>query len=45
MREFPELDRVAWFSVADARTKLLKGQVGFLDRLMDDPELVGLRES
>lgn len=32
-REFPELDRVAWVSVADARVKLLKGQVGFLDQL------------
>jgi len=28
MREFPEVDRVAWFPVAQARTKLLKGQRG-----------------
>jgi predicted NUDIX family NTP pyrophosphohydrolase len=31
--EFPEVDRAAWFGVPDARTKLLPGQIGFLDRL------------
>lgn len=31
MRKFPEVDRVSWFPVARARTKLLKGQRGFLD--------------
>jgi predicted NUDIX family NTP pyrophosphohydrolase len=35
LQEFPELDRVAWLPVADARTKLLKGQRAFLDRLVD----------
>lgn len=44
MREFPEVDRVAWVTVACARTKLLKGQRAFLDRLMTRPELTGLRE-
>jgi predicted NUDIX family NTP pyrophosphohydrolase len=44
MREFPEVDRVAWFSVAQARAKLLKGQRAFLDRLMTDPALAGLSE-
>jgi predicted NUDIX family NTP pyrophosphohydrolase len=33
IQEFPEIDRAAWFPVGVARTKLLKGQVGFLDRL------------
>jgi predicted NUDIX family NTP pyrophosphohydrolase len=33
MREFPEVDRLEWVSVERARTKLLKGQVPFLDRL------------
>lgn len=33
MQEFPELDRVAWFDLAAARGKLVKGQVPFLDRL------------
>ena len=32
-REFPEVDRAGWFSVAEARNKLLRGQVGFLDQL------------
>ncbi|KUI41985.1 NUDIX hydrolase [Mycobacterium sp. IS-1590] len=33
-REFPEIDRVAWFPVPQARSKLLKGQRVLLDRLM-----------
>ncbi|WP_156689180.1 NUDIX domain-containing protein [Mycobacterium sp. Marseille-P9652] len=44
MREFPEVDRVGWFPVAAARDKLLKGQRGFLDRLMTQPALSGLTE-
>jgi predicted NUDIX family NTP pyrophosphohydrolase len=44
MREFPEVDRVGWFAVAQARTKLHKGQRAFLDRLMTHPELAGLSE-
>ncbi|MGD1172869.1 NUDIX domain-containing protein [Mycobacterium seoulense] len=44
MREFPEVDRVGWFSVAEARVKLLKGQLDFLDRLMARADLAGLRE-
>jgi predicted NUDIX family NTP pyrophosphohydrolase len=34
IREYPEIDRVGWFSVAEARSKLLKGQVPLLDRLI-----------
>ena len=30
---FPEVDRAAWFPVAVARSKLLKGQIAFIDRL------------
>lgn len=44
LREFPEVDRVGWFSVAQARIKLLKGQLGFLDRLMAAPALAGSAE-
>lgn len=33
-QEFPEVDRAAWFSLEDARTRILKGQAGFLDRLI-----------
>lgn len=34
VREFPEIDRVGWFSVAEARSKLLKGQHPILDLLV-----------
>jgi len=34
LRDFPEIDRVGWFPVAAARSKLLKGQRPLLDRLM-----------
>ena len=33
--EYPEVDRVEWTSLGLARTKLLKGQAPFLDRLTD----------
>lgn len=33
VQEFPELDRVAWFSLDEAREKLVAGQRVFLDRL------------
>ncbi|MBI4002535.1 MAG: NUDIX domain-containing protein [Nitrospira defluvii] len=32
-REFPEVDRGAWFDVPTARVKLQSGQRGFLDQL------------
>lgn len=31
--EIPEVDRGAWFSVDEARSRILKSQVGFLDVL------------
>lgn len=34
VRDFPEVDRLEWMSVERARTKLLKGQVPLLDRLL-----------
>jgi predicted NUDIX family NTP pyrophosphohydrolase len=34
IQEFPEIDRAAWFPVEEARPKLVPGQVGFLDRLL-----------
>ncbi|MGV0850187.1 NUDIX domain-containing protein [Mycolicibacterium phlei] len=34
IREFPEIDRVAWISVEQARSKLVKGQRPILDRLV-----------
>ncbi|MGK2866236.1 MAG: NUDIX hydrolase, partial [Mycobacterium sp.] len=33
-RDYPELDRVGWFSVTEARVKLLKGQRPLLDLLL-----------
>jgi predicted NUDIX family NTP pyrophosphohydrolase len=33
MQEFPEIDRSAWLSLAEAREALVKGQVPLLDRL------------
>ena len=35
IKVYPEIDRVAWFSIADARVKMLKGQVPLLDSLID----------
>lgn len=42
IQAFPEVDRVAWLTVPEARRKLLVGHVAFLDRLLehlgvDDP--------
>ena len=33
IQEFPEIDRGEWFTIDEARLKILKGQAGFLDRL------------
>src|SRR5262245_32163602 len=35
-REFPEIDRAAWFDIATAKRKILPGQRGFLDQLERD---------
>ena len=32
-REYPEVDRAAWFGLAEARKKILRGQAGFLEEL------------
>jgi predicted NUDIX family NTP pyrophosphohydrolase len=34
-REYPEIDRAAWFGLAEARKKILPGQAPFLDELGD----------
>lgn len=34
MGDFPEVDRAGWFSIDEARLKILKGQSPFLDRLL-----------
>ena len=33
MQEFPEIDRFEWFTLEEARIKLIKAQSAFLDRL------------
>ena len=35
LEKFPELDRAAWFDIAEAKTKILKGQSAFIDRLLE----------
>jgi predicted NUDIX family NTP pyrophosphohydrolase len=35
IEEFPELDRVAWFTVGRAREVIVKAQAAFLDRLAE----------
>ena len=35
IKSFPEVDRAAWFDIATARQKILSGQMGFLERLVD----------
>jgi predicted NUDIX family NTP pyrophosphohydrolase len=35
LRAFPEIDRAAWFGLADARDAMVRGQVPFLDRLAE----------
>ena len=35
LQEFPEIDRAAWLPVDEARTKLVRGQVPLLDRLLE----------
>jgi predicted NUDIX family NTP pyrophosphohydrolase len=33
-REFPEVDRGGWFTMPEAREKILAGQIGFIDQLL-----------
>jgi predicted NUDIX family NTP pyrophosphohydrolase len=33
-QSFPEVDRAAWFEVAEARSKILAAQAAFIDRLL-----------
>jgi predicted NUDIX family NTP pyrophosphohydrolase len=35
VREYPEIDRAEWFGIGEAKTKILKGQAGFIDRLAE----------
>jgi len=33
MQDFPEVDRAGWFSLKEAKAKILPAQATFLDRL------------
>ena len=35
VKEYPEVDRAQWFDINEAKKKILKGQVGFIDRLTE----------
>lgn len=35
IEEFPEIDRASWMTLGEARTKILRGQAVFLDRLQE----------
>jgi len=34
IKEFPEMDTAAWFSLVEVRSKIAKGQAAFIDRLV-----------
>lgn len=34
IREYPEVDRGQWFGIQEARKRILSGQAGFIERLM-----------
>ncbi len=37
-QEFPEVDRAEWFSLEEAKAKILKGQAGFIEQLIENLE-------
>jgi predicted NUDIX family NTP pyrophosphohydrolase len=39
MQEFPEVDRAAWFTIAEARERILAAQAAFLDELLELPNV------
>ncbi|GAQ55047.1 NUDIX domain-containing protein [Streptomyces acidiscabies] len=43
VQEFPELDRVAWYGLEEARGLVVPAQAAFLDRLAEHPSLEGGR--
>ncbi len=45
LQQFPELAEVAWWSLAEARPRLVAGQLAFLDRLADQLDAAGSSQS
>ncbi|MBX6391179.1 MAG: NUDIX domain-containing protein [Frankia sp.] len=41
IQSFPEIDRVAWVDAATARTKLVRGQIPVIDRLLERLRALG----
>lgn len=35
VKEYPEIDKAGWFDIEQAKTKITKGQLGFLEKLVD----------
>jgi predicted NUDIX family NTP pyrophosphohydrolase len=44
VKEYPEIDKAGWFGIDQAKKKILKGQVGFIDRLVEIINYVPQRE-
>jgi predicted NUDIX family NTP pyrophosphohydrolase len=34
-RDFPEIDKAGWFTTEEARVKIIKGQMAFIEQLLD----------
>lgn len=45
LQQFPELAEVAWWSLPEARPRLVAGQLAFLDRLADQLDAAGSSQS
>jgi predicted NUDIX family NTP pyrophosphohydrolase len=35
VQEYPEIDKAGWFDIEQAKEKILKGQIGFIDKLVE----------
>lgn len=35
VQEYPEIDKADWFNIEEAKKKILKGQIGIIDRLLE----------
>jgi predicted NUDIX family NTP pyrophosphohydrolase len=36
VKDYPEIDKAGWFDIEQAKEKIIKGQRGFLEKLIDD---------
>lgn len=35
VKDYPEIDKAGWFDIEQAKAKIIKGQLGFLEKLVD----------